>query len=204
MRLGSRSRYGLILLGVVLLAAPLYASFHTAAPRRPARIVAATSDGVRTSFPADHLPALKLPDGTSRPVKSLLNVPGKMRYGQFVWNDVDVPAGEIWVRVDLTAQTLSVFRGGHEIGTSVILYGADEKETPIGAFPILSKSAHHRSSTYDAEMPYTLRLTPDGVAIHGSDVREGAATHGCIGVPLGFAEHLFASARKGDVVTILR
>lgn len=137
-------------------------------------------------------------------MKSLLNVPERMTYGQFVWNDTDMPAGEVWVRVDLTAQTLSVFRAGHEIGTSVILYGADEKETPTGAFPILSKSAHHRSSTYDAEMPYTLRLTPDGVAIHGSDVREGAATHGCIGVPLAFAEHLFAAAQKGDVVTILR
>ncbi|MBC9033064.1 L,D-transpeptidase family protein [Sphingomonas sp. JC676] len=126
-----------------------------------------------------------------------------MTYGQFVWNDRDVPAGAVWVRVDLGRQMLSVFRGGQEIGTSVILYGADEKQTPVGNFPILAKNAHHRSSSYDAEMPYTLRLTPDGVAIHGSDVREGAATHGCIGVPLTFAEHLFASVRTGDLVTIL-
>jgi len=112
-----------------------------------------------------------------------------------------VPAGTVWVRVDPGKQMLSVFRDGQEIGPGVILYGADEKQAPAGNFPVLAKSAHHRSSTYDAEMPYTLRLTPDGVAIHGSDVREGAATHGCIGVPLAFAEHLFSSVRTGDLVT---
>jgi lipoprotein-anchoring transpeptidase ErfK/SrfK len=52
-------------------------------------------------------------------------------------------------------------------------------------------------------MPYMLRLTEDGVAIHGSNVREGWATHGCIGVPLDFAKLLFAAASKGDPVVIL-
>ncbi len=52
-------------------------------------------------------------------------------------------------------------------------------------------------------MPYMLRLTNDGVAIHGSNVREGWASHGCIGVPLDFARLLFAAASKGDLVVIL-
>jgi lipoprotein-anchoring transpeptidase ErfK/SrfK len=52
-------------------------------------------------------------------------------------------------------------------------------------------------------MPYMLRLTDDGVAIHGSNVRQGRATHGCIGVPLGFAKMLFATASKGDPVFII-
>ena len=46
-------------------------------------------------------------------------------------------------------------------------------------------------------------LTNDGVAIHGSSVREGWATHGCIGVPLDFARLLFAAATKGTEVVIL-
>jgi len=41
------------------------------------------------------------------------------------------------------------------------------------------------------------------VAIHGSNVREGYATHGCIGVPLEFARLLFGAAVKGDQVVIL-
>jgi lipoprotein-anchoring transpeptidase ErfK/SrfK len=127
-----------------------------------------------------------------------------MRYGEFKWNDEGVPDGPISIRVDLRTQLLSVFRGGHEIGTAVVLYGADTKETPVGQFPILWKGKNHRSSLYDAPMPYTLRLTGDGVAIHGSDVRWGAATHGCIGVPTEFASHLFAEAKVGDLVVILR
>jgi lipoprotein-anchoring transpeptidase ErfK/SrfK len=107
------------------------------------------------------------------------------------------------VRVDLQGQTISVFRSGHEIGTAVILYGADEKPTPTGGFHILQKLKDHRSSLYDAAMPYTLRLTEDGVAIHGSDVKEGAATHGCIGVPTAFAELLFEEAKTGDKVIIV-
>ncbi|WP_240610188.1 L,D-transpeptidase family protein [Sphingomonas pokkalii] len=143
-------------------------------------------------------------DGTAQPVKSLLRLEAPMRYGSFVWNERGVPAGETWLRIDLSKQILSVFRGGEEIGTSVILYGQDDKPTPTGDFPVLWMGKNHRSSLYDAEMPYTLRLTRDGVAIHGSDVREGLATHGCIGVPMGFAAHLFDVVKPGTIVTVLR
>jgi lipoprotein-anchoring transpeptidase ErfK/SrfK len=100
---------------------------------------------------------------------------------------------------------LSVFRAGHEIGTAVILYGAQSKQTPPGKYPIMSKARKHRSSIYDADMPFTLRLTGDGISIHASNVRWGAATHGCIGVPPVFAEKLFdAVAVKDDVLVLDR
>ena len=70
------------------------------------------------------------------------------------------------------------------------LYGTDGKPTPTGSFSILEKDADHYSHSYDAPMPYMLRLTNDGVAIHGSNVREGYATHGCIGIPPNFARLL--------------
>ena len=73
--------------------------------------------------------------GLDRDVQSVLNVRKRMQFGDFVWNDRNVPKGTVWVRVDLKSQILSVFRGGHEIGTAVILYGADEKETPERHFP---------------------------------------------------------------------
>ena len=138
-----------------------------------------------------------------RDVHSILNV-RRMHYGDFVWNDRDVPKGQVWVRVDLESQLISVYRAGHEIGTAVILYGADEKETPDGVFPVIAKIKDHKSITYDnAPMPYTLRLTDDGVSIHGSDVRWGRATHGCIGVPIEFAQKLFGQVSKGDEVVII-
>lgn len=140
-----------------------------------------------------------------RPIKTILNVPTRMTYGDYRWDDKGVPAGPIWIRVDPAAQLLSVFRGGNEIGTAVILYGASDVPTPTGKFPILAKLKDHRSATYDnAPMPYTLRLTADGVSIHASDVRWGYATHGCIGVPKEFAAKLFAAASVGDEVFIAR
>ena len=139
-----------------------------------------------------------------RDIRSLLPVGERLEYGDYLWDDVPENGGEVWVRVDLRTQLLSVFRGGHEIGSAVVLYGADSKETPLGTFPILWKGRNHRSSLYDAEMPYTMRLTGDGVAIHGSDVRWGAATHGCIGTPTEFAAKLFEIAKVGTRVLIVR
>src|SRR5438270_199728 len=138
-----------------------------------------------------------------QPIKTILDVKSPMRYGDFRWDDKGVPAGPTWVRVDLQSQLLSVFRSGQEIGTAVILYGGDGVPTPTGKFPILAKLKDHRSATYDAPMPYTLRLTPDGVSIHGSNVRWGFATHGCVGIPQGFAAKLFAAAQVGDEVMIV-
>ena len=138
-----------------------------------------------------------------RPVKSLLKVHGPLQFGDFVWNDKAIPAGPIWVRIDLGKQLLSVFRGDNEIATGVVVYGGDNKQTPAGMFHILMKDRDHRSSLYDAAMPYTLQLTGDGVSIHGSTVRWGAATHGCIGLPLDFARRLFEQAKVGDEVVIV-
>jgi lipoprotein-anchoring transpeptidase ErfK/SrfK len=127
-----------------------------------------------------------------------------MTYGDHMWDENGIPPGPLAVIVDLSAQTVSVFRGGHEVGTAVALYGANEKPTPTGRFKIIDKRKDHWSATYDAPMPYMLRLTQDGVAIHGSSVLPGAATHGCIGVPLEFARQLFHRMRLGDEVVILR
>ena len=138
-----------------------------------------------------------------RPIKSLLAIDRPLQHGGYRWDDTGVAKGLTWIRVDLKAQILSVFRDGHEIGTAVILYGAQSKQTPPGIYPILAKARQHRSSLYDADMPFTLRLTNDGISIHGSDVRWGAATHGCIGVPPPFAEKLFDAVAKNDEVVVL-
>ena len=157
----------------------------------------------RIWYPANSYPHLTLLDGQGQPVRSMLNITRPMQFGDFVWDENHIPAGPLWVRIDLSRQILSVFRDGHEIGATVILYGAGGKPTPTGNFTILEKNPDYYSRSYDAPMPYMLRLTKDGVAIHGSNVRKGWATHGCIGVPLGFARLLFAAARKGDPVVIL-
>lgn len=91
---------------------------------------------------------------------------------------------------------------GQEIGSAVILYGTDGKPTPHGIFQVKARAREHMSSLYDAPMPYMLRLTNDGVAIHASAVRSGSATHGCVGVPMEFARRLFERVRVGSQVAI--
>lgn len=175
--------------GLMLIAGLAAATVERRPPPRPA---------LAPTAPAG--PRIQI--GSAGPVQRVLNVRDRMSYGEFVWNENGVPTGPVHVRVDRARQLLSVFRAGHEIGTAVILYGADEKPTPPGRYPVLAKMREHRSSLYDADMPFTLRLTGDGISVHGVDVREGRATHGCIGVPNDFAQRLFDAARIGDVVEI--
>lgn len=137
-------------------------------------------------------------------VKRVLKIDGPFRHGDYAWDENGAPeSGPVIITVDLRAQTLSVFRAGYEIGAAVILYGATDKPSPKGAFPISQKIADYYSRTYDnAPMPYAQRLTSDGVFIHGSDVQWGRATHGCIGVPKAFAQKLFGVTKVGDMVVI--
>lgn len=122
--------------------------------------------------------------------------------GDYGWNADGVAEGPRRIVIDLSAQRIYVYRAGVEIGRSSIIYGADDKPTPIGVFPILEKDIDHISNLYDAPMPYMLRLTWDGVAIHGSEVAAENATHGCIGIPDEFAATLFEEAQLGDKVLV--
>ncbi len=127
-----------------------------------------------------------------------------MGAGDYAWEEAGVPQGELTIVVDLAWQRLYAYRGGVEIGRAAILYGADDKPTPTGTFKILQKKRDHISNLYGAPMPFMLRLTNDGIAIHGSEVEDGAATHGCIGVPDEFAALLFEQAKVGTRVLVTK
>jgi lipoprotein-anchoring transpeptidase ErfK/SrfK len=137
-------------------------------------------------------------------IKRVLPIEGPIRYGEWHWDEEGVPDGPLVMTVDLQARVISVFRNGYEIGAAAALIGSPQHPTPTGTFPILTKERHNVSEQYNnAPMPWTLRLTWDGVAIHGgSTVERGYASHGCIGVPDEFAARLFAAASVGDVVII--
>jgi lipoprotein-anchoring transpeptidase ErfK/SrfK len=149
------------------------------------------------------------PEPVERPfiIRHILPIDGPIKYGEWHWDESAAPAeGPLVITVDLEARVLSVFRDGYEIGATAVLLGTDEHPTPLGIFPILSKERHNVSEKYgNAPMPWTMRLTPDGVAIHGGHaVERGWASHGCIGAPDPFVSRLFAVARPGDKVIITR
>lgn len=138
-------------------------------------------------------------------IKRILPIEGPIKYGKWHWDDANVPDGPIVITVDLDARVLSVFKGGYEIGATAVLLGTTEKPTPLGSFPIKWKKADHYSSIYDqAPMPFTHNLTEDGIAIHGTKVEKGYASHGCIGVPNDFGKKLFGVTKLGDKVIITK
>ncbi len=135
-------------------------------------------------------------------VKRILQIDEPFVHGYYKWDDADVPDGEIVITVDLKAESMSVFRDGYEIGAAVIKFGDALKPTPTGVFPITQKSKDHISNIYDVPMPYMLRLTNDGIAIHAAEVKWGYGTRGCIGVPEEFARLLFEQVKLGDRVIV--
>jgi lipoprotein-anchoring transpeptidase ErfK/SrfK len=190
----------------VLVPAPVLDSeIPEDAPRTPAvRMIA--SEAVQP-LPAP-APATVTAVASNDPfvIKSILPIEGSIRYGDWFWDESAAPkAGKLVITVDLEARVISAFRDGHEIGTAVALLGTQKHPTPLGTFPILTKEKDNVSEKYNnAPMPHTLRLTWDGIAIHGSVVMNGYASHGCIAVPDEFAALLFAAAKRGDKVIITR
>ena len=197
---------GIAAAGLIAMAATVATSAYVHRPRGP-QILA--SQDIPPRVRAKPTPVAKLPaEPPPSPyvIRSVLPIDGPMKIGDSHWDESAAPAkGTLLITVDLAAQVLSVFRDGHEIGASAILYGADAKPTPLGVYPITQKDADHKSNIYGgAPMPYMLRLTNDGVAIHASNVQDGYMTHGCIGIPKEFARKLFGVAKLGDRVIVTR
>lgn len=184
--------------------------FATPAPRGPAaRTIDLPATAPVIAAPPAPVPASNPGARASNDpfvIKSILPIEGTIRYGDWFWDESAAPrTGKLVITVDLEARVISAFRDGHEIGTAVALLGTRSHPTPLGTFPILTKEKDNVSEKYDnAPMPWTLRLTWDGVAIHGSPVLNGYASHGCVGVPDAFAAKLFAAAKRGDKVIITR
>jgi len=136
-------------------------------------------------------------------IKRILPIDGPIKYGEWHWDDEGIADGPVVMTVDLKARVISVFQGGYEVGAAAVLLGTDEHPTPLGTFPIRHKMRHNVSEKYNnAPMPYSMFLTADGVALHGSEVENGYASHGCVGMPDDFAAKIFAIAKKGDKVII--
>jgi hypothetical protein len=127
----------------------------------------------------------------------------KLKPGEWVWAPQLAPDGPVLVYVNLNRQMATVFRNGVRIGVSTVSSGKPGHTTPDGVFTILQKDADHHSSTYnDAPMPFTERLTWQGVALHAGGLPGYPSSHGCVHLPLAFARDLFGIESLGGTVII--
>ncbi len=109
--------------------------------------------------------------------------------------------------VDLSEQMAYAIENGYIIFEGRISSGKKGRETPSGEYIIMQKKRHHKSNLWPkpnggAKMPYMMRLTNSGIAMHLGYVPNRPASHGCIRLKQGFAQKLFRWARVGTVVTV--
>lgn len=139
-------------------------------------------------------------DTMSQPVET---APSLLQPGQFIWKGDAIPSGPIVVVVSLPEQRAYVYRNGIRIGVSSASTGKAGHSTPTGVFTVLQKDRSHRSKTYNnAPMPYTERLTWDGVALHAGGLPGYPSSHGCVHLPSEFARLLFEASPTGMTVVI--
>jgi hypothetical protein len=132
--------------------------------------------------------------------------------------------------VHLSEQKAYFYRGKHLVGESIVSTGKRGFSTPPGHYHVIAKDRDHVSSEFgdyvddagnvimanidvrkDAEprgthfdgarMPYCMHFN-GGYAMHEGYVPPYAASHGCIRLPRGMAEHFFDAVEEGTPIIV--
>jgi hypothetical protein len=123
--------------------------------------------------------------------------------GDYIWYPEVSPAGPVVIIVSLPEQQMYVYRNGVRIGSSTISTGKKSHATPTGMFTILQRKVRHESTIYKgAQMPHMQRLTWTGIAMHAGHLPGYPASHGCVRLPIDFAEKLYSVTSNGTSVII--
>lgn len=133
----------------------------------------------------------------------IFGAPLPLRAGEWKWSPSARREGAAELVVSLGRQRAWLYRGGELAAVTTISSGKPGKDSPVGRFPILEKRRFHKSNRYSAApMPFMQRLNIYGVALHGGAIPPYPASHGCIRLPMGFAERLFAATAVGTPVWV--
>ena len=145
------------------------------------------------------------------------------------WNGDDV-SGSPKIVVHLTEQKAYFYKGKHLIGESTVSTGKPGFSTPPGHYHVVSKDKNHVSSEFGdyvdqegnvvksnidirkdsrprgthfdgARMPYCMHFN-GGYAMHEGYVPPYAASHGCIRLPKGMAEHFYDEVQEGTPIIV--
>lgn len=123
--------------------------------------------------------------------------------GEYVWAATMPKEGEARVVIDLLTQTAYAYRGEQLVGATSMSSAKRGMVTPLGFWSVLEKKRFHRSRKYEnAPMPFMQRLDEYGIALHGGANPGYPASHGCVRLPMKFAEKLFALTKVGSKVVI--
>lgn len=129
--------------------------------------------------------------------------PLAMKPGDFRWAATVPQAGESKVVIDLLTQLFYVYRGDQLVGVATISSGKKGDETPLGFWAVMLKKKKGYSRKYDnAPMPFMQMYDHKGIAFHAGPNPGYPASHGCVRLPLKFAEKVFGVTKVGTKVII--
>lgn len=112
------------------------------------------------------------------------------------------PSRGFVIRIDLSAQKLSVSQNGEFLLESPISSGRNSHPTPSGTYLVTDKYPMWKSTLYHAKMPHFLRLSCGDFGLHAGNLPGYPASHGCIRLPAQKARELYAATPIGALVEI--
>jgi lipoprotein-anchoring transpeptidase ErfK/SrfK len=126
-----------------------------------------------------------------------------LKPGEFVWASAIPMEGDTRIVIDRLTQMAYVYRGDKLVGAATVSTAVKGRITPLGFWSIQEKRPFYRSKKYDnAPMPWMQRIDEYGIAMHGGKNPGYPASHGCIRLPMKFAEKLYGLTKVGSKVII--
>jgi lipoprotein-anchoring transpeptidase ErfK/SrfK len=126
-----------------------------------------------------------------------------LRPGEYLWASSIPTTGETRIVIDRLTQMAYVYRDDKLIGATTVSTATRGRITPLGFWSVLEKRPMYRSKKYDnAPMPWMQRIDEYGIAFHGGKNPGYPASHGCIRMPMKFAEKLYGLTKIGSKVVI--
>lgn len=126
-----------------------------------------------------------------------------LKPGEYLWAAAVPKEGETRVVIDRLTQMAYAYRGDKLIGAASVSTAVKGRITPLGEWQILEKRPFYRSKKYNnAAMPFMQRIDEYGIALHGGANPGYPASHGCIRLPMKFAEKLYSLTKVGSKVVI--
>ena len=145
------------------------------------------------------------------------------------WHDEGI-SGPAKIVVHIGEQKAYFYKGKRLVGESTVSTGKPGFSTPPGHYAVVSKDIGHVSTVFGdyvddsgnvvrsnidcrkdrrppgshfdgARMPYAMFFR-GGYAMHQGYVPPFAASHGCIRLPKGMAQHFFDASREGTPVIV--
>ncbi len=181
---------------MVAAGAALLASCAVAPAPKPAPITVATAKPLPYRWTQGNAPQAH---------KDAVAIFGPLRLapGGYRWAANVPAAGETRVVIDLLTQLFYVYRGDQLVGVATISSGKKGDETPLGFWAVMLKKKKGFSRKYDnAPMPFMQMYDDKGIAFHAGPNPGYPASHGCVRLPLKFAERLFGLTKIGTKVII--